>query len=192
MKPSLEDGIRAGFEEVLGEDDILALIGLMGWGTDSIHNQTLSKLQFSYTGLTAILKEIEFRYGELSGCGIAWRAGQAGFKYILRTPALKEKLASIEFKLMPLPSKLNTFLSVCQQCFETFVPFQVEESTIGKENIIGWEHPGQPHVKAVLYWLAGFITEGVYWFSGGKINQIHPLKGDQNAYKVGILNYGER
>jgi predicted hydrocarbon binding protein len=165
--------ILLAMEEILGKNGINAVLNhihLTKW----INNYPPNNLDaaFPFTDLSHIQVGLEEIYGPRGGQGLAMRIGQASFKYGLREFGPMLGITDINFRLLPLPTKLSKGAAVFASTFNNFTDqrVRIEETP----NEIRWHiercpvcwgrHTERPSCNLAV----GILQEALYWLSNGK------------------------
>lgn len=166
--------ILLSMEEVIGRNGINAVLNLA----------SLSKLienyppddtsrDFSFSTVSNLTEMLEQVYGPHGGRGLALRIGRACFNHGVRQYGKQLGLTDMAFRLLPLPTKLQTGAKAFAEFFNTFTDQHVHlEEEDGKtlwhieRCPLCWERKTQ---EPVCHLAVGLLQEALYWLSGGKV-----------------------
>jgi predicted hydrocarbon binding protein len=171
--------VLSGMEEVLGRSELNALLGSVSLG-HSIDLLARQDFAIPFDHLAALLAALERSYGTLAGQGLALRAGRACFKYGLAEYGEQLGLTTLEFRLLPLPAKLETG----GQALATLLNEGLDLGITMNEDRQGlywnmgqcplcWGRRVQGHC---CHLAVGVLQEACFWVSGGKIFQIEETR----------------
>ncbi|RPI90618.1 MAG: 4-vinyl reductase [Chloroflexi bacterium] len=166
--------ILLSMEEVIGRNGINAVLNLASLST-LIENYPPddTNLDFSFSTVSNLTGMLEQVYGPHGGRGLALRIGRACFNYGIRQYGKQLGLTETAFRLLPLPTKLQTGAKAFAGLFNTFTDQNVQlEEEAGKllwhieRCPLCWER--KTH-EPVCHLAVGVLQEALYWLSGGKV-----------------------
>lgn len=166
--------ILLSMEEVIGRNGINAVLNLASLST-LIENYPPddTNLDFSFSTVSNLTGMLEQVYGPHGGRGLALRIGRACFNYGIRQYGKQLGLTETAFRLLPLPTKLQTGAKAFAGLFNTFTDQNVQlEEESGKllwhieRCPLCWER--KTH-EPVCHLAVGVLQEALYWLSGGKV-----------------------
>jgi predicted hydrocarbon binding protein len=166
--------ILLSMEEVIGRNGINAVLNLASLST-LIENYPPddTNLDFSFSTVSNLTGMLEQVYGPHGGRGLALRIGRACFNYGIRQYGKQLGLTETAFRLLPLPTKLQTGAKAFAGLFNTFTDQNVQlEEEDGKllwhieRCPLCWER--KTH-EPVCHLAVGVLQEALYWLSGGKV-----------------------
>lgn len=168
------DGILLrGIQEILGKEQAASLMQKTSWdGSDENYPELISELKFFGPASSGILKVIETEYGEQAGRGVALRIGQACFKYALRTLGPAAGITELDFRLLPLPRKVQEATQAVAKQINNQAGLHLALEITDKGWL--WHLQGCPiclnrqTTSPACYWVVGLLQEALYWLSGGK------------------------
>jgi len=158
-------------EEILGRSGLNALLrsaSLAGY----IDPPAGRNLAIPFEAIAALQAALEASYGTTAGRGLALRAGRACFKYGLREFGDELGVTALAFRLLPLPSKLETGSQALAALLNDHLGAQI---TLKKDQTtLSWNIENCP-----LCWgrrtdgpcchlAVGVLQDACYWVSGGK------------------------
>ena len=118
--------ILLAMEEILGRNGIHAILNhteLHRWINNYPPNNL--DLSFPFEDLSRIQVGLEEVYGPRAGQGLALRIGQASFKYGLREFGPMLGITDMAFRLLPLPTKLESGAEIFAETFNKFTDQKV-------------------------------------------------------------------
>ncbi len=161
-------------EEVIGRNGINAVLNLASLST-LIENYPPddTSLDFSFSTVSNLTQMLEQVYGPHGGRGLALRVGRACFNHGIRQYGKQLGMTDMAFRLLPLPTKLQTGAKTLAEFFNTFTDQHVRiEEEEGKllwhieRCPLCWERKTQ---EPVCHLAVGVLQEALYWLSGGKV-----------------------
>jgi hypothetical protein len=114
-------------------------------------------------------EQLELAYGSRGSQGVARRVGRASFHWWLKQFGAQQQLIDLEFRLLPLQSRLRSGLERIAEVFRAETGLSVEVREEG--NRWGWwvSAAEDPKCQTCLYqMMAGFLQEFFAWASGGR------------------------
>ena len=166
--------ILLSMEEVIGRNGINAVLNLASL-PKLIANYPPddTKLDFPFSMVSNLTEVLEQVYGPHGGRGLALRVGRACFNYGIRQYGKQLGLTEMAFRLLPLPTKLQSGAKAFAGLFNTCTDQQVQiEEEDGKllwhieRCPLCWERRTQ---EPVCHLAVGLLQEALYWLSGGKV-----------------------
>jgi predicted hydrocarbon binding protein len=160
-------------DEILGQNEGKKVLSFACLSES--HDQQPANVQhveFPFDKISQLETALEHEYGTLAGRGVALRIGRACLKYILREYGIALGLTGLNFRLLPLPSRLKVGNETLSVLFSRFTdqPVRLEEN----DKQITWhiEHcPLCRERKAndpCCTLIVGLIQETLSWLSAGK------------------------
>ncbi len=175
--------LHLAMDEILGTDGLRSLMeaALPGNGTDSdpIGAEFTEDGRFSISRLERVFSALEQQYGEAAGRGTAQRIGRACFPYGLREYGDALGMTSTSFRLLPFPTKLQTFAGALAEMFNGMSDecVRVEERD-GKLRWLMEPCPfcqGRQAEHSLCLLPVGLAEEALYWLSGGKMFNVEEV-----------------
>jgi predicted hydrocarbon binding protein len=166
--------ILLSMEEVIGRNGINAVLNLASL-SKFIANYPPddTKLEFPFSTVSNLTQVLEQVYGPHGGRGLALRVGRSCFNYGIRQYGKQLGLTETAFRLLPLPTKLQSGAKAFAGLFNTCTDQQVQiEEEAGKllwhieRCPLCWERKTQ---EPVCHLAVGLLQEALYWLSGGKV-----------------------
>jgi hypothetical protein len=160
-------------EEILGLGElnqVLELARLADYIGQPAVSEQGREFHFKYAG--RIQAALESAYGSKAGRGLALRVGRACFGFGLREFDSELRMTAMDFRMLPLPSRLKTGSEVLARLFNQFGDQRVRLE-LNEKNIFWFIErcplPREREAEAVCCALAmGFFQEAYYWMSAGK------------------------
>ncbi len=161
-------------EEVIGRNGTNAVLNLASLSS-FIENYPPddTNLDFPFSTVSNLTQMLEQVYGPHGGRGLALRIGRACFNHGVRQYGKQLGMTDMSFRLLPLPTKLQTGAKTLAEFFNTLTDqhVRIEEE---EENLLWhiercplcWERKTQ---EPVCHLAVGLLQEGLYWLSGGKV-----------------------
>jgi predicted hydrocarbon binding protein len=172
--------ILMALEEVIGRDGlrtILDLVSLPAYTEE--YPAASSEKNFPFKTITRLQESLEQVYGPQAGRGTALRVGRACFQYGLRDYASLLGITGMDFRLLPLSTKIHTGARSFAELFNTETDQRVRlEEKDGKLYWIiercplCWERQAD---TPVCHLAVGLLQEALYWLSGGKIFHVEEI-----------------
>jgi predicted hydrocarbon binding protein len=171
--------IFSGMEEVLGRSELVALLrsaGLAGY----INPGAKRELAIPFDHLAGLQSALEAVYGRLAGRGLALRIGRACFKYGLAEFGQELGMTTMDFRLLPLPAKLETGSLALAALFNKHPDLRV--TLEADHHSLYWNIKGCPLCwgrrtdSPCCHLAVGMLQEACYWVSGGKIFQVEETR----------------
>ena len=165
--------ILLAMEEVLGKNDIQAVMGLAGL-THYIGSYPPNDLElsFEFGDMGKLQAALEGLYGPLAGMGSSLRIGRAAFKYGLREFGAELGLTDLAFRTLPLDQRLEAGLLSFAGILNRFSPGRVRVEQAGAHFTwlihrcpVCW---GREANQPVCHLAVGVLQEMLSWLSGGK------------------------
>jgi predicted hydrocarbon binding protein len=166
--------IFMGMEEVIGLSGVNTVFRLASL-EKFIQNYPPARADrtFSFETVSLVQSTLEQVYGPRGGRGLALRVGRSCFKYGLKEYGSMLGLTEMAFRLLSLPTKLNTGTRAFADLFNrhTDQKVVVEE----KDNRIFWHIERCPLCwerkadEPICHLAVGLLQEALYWLSGGKV-----------------------
>lgn len=166
--------ILLSMEEVIGRNGINAVLNLASL-SKFIENYPPDdiNLEFPFSTVSSLTQVLEQVYGPHGGRGLSLRVGRACFNYGVRQYGKQLGLTEMAFRLLPLPTKLQTGAKAFAGLFNTCTDQQVQiEEEDGKllwhieRCPLCWERKTE---EPVCHLAVGLLQEALYWLSGGKV-----------------------
>jgi predicted hydrocarbon binding protein len=163
-----------GVEEIIGSSGVNAILNLAqlqpGRGI-AVQGEPLKRMD--NVKIAAAQLALETMYGPRGGRGIALRAGRAGFKYLLRQYGIRAGLVDLNFRLLPVPSRLKSGLEMLAglmgQIGDERVLVEDQEKHWVWNSLdcpICWERTSR---EQVCHFTVGLLQEFSAWASGGRV-----------------------
>lgn len=182
------------FEEIIGRNGINAVLNTVNLA-ELIENYPPNnpEKKVSFSVISRILVGVEGVYGPRAGRGLAMRAGTASFKYGLREFGSAMGVTDIEFRLLPLHTKMRVGLETLAKSYNRFSDQHVtlEESAeqflwIVDSCALCWERRA---AVPVCQWTTGMLQESLLWLSGGKYFNVEEIEciamgAPRDVYKI--------
>ena len=160
-------------DEILGQKEgnkILKFACLSGSSDQRPAN--VRNNEFPFGNISWLETALESEYGASAGHGVALRIGRACLKYILREYGSDLGLTGLNFRLLPLRSRLKAGNEALAGLFSQFTdqPVRLEEN----EKQISWHIERCPlcwekkEIVPCCTLAVGLIQETLYWMSAGK------------------------
>ena len=136
---------------------------------------------FDFAHFSMINQALEEIYGVRGGRGIALRVGRTTFDDVLKEYGALAGVSDIEFKVLPLQTKIWNGLNAMAKIFS-----EKSDKISTVENLddiylykvlkcpICWGRQEKEH--PVCYYMVGLLQEGLSWVSGGKEFKINETK----------------
>ena len=163
-----------GIEEMIGNSGLNAILNLAKIKPGPVkanHGEPLNRMDNG--DIAAVQQALETMYGPSGGRGIALRAGRAGFKVLLRQSGARLGLFDLNFRLLPVPTRLKkgleTLAILMGQIGDDQVFIEVQDK--------GWLWNSQccpicwkrvSHEPA-CHFTVGLLQEFSSWASGGRV-----------------------
>jgi predicted hydrocarbon binding protein len=166
--------ILLSMEEILGRNGINAVLNLASLSA-LIENYPPddTKLDFPFSTVSSLTEMLEKVYGPHGGRGLALRVGRACFSQGIRLYGKQLGLTEMAFRLLPLPTKLQsgakTFAELFNTCTDQHVQIEEEDGRLLwqiERCPLCWERKSQ---EPVCHLAVGLLQEALYWLSGGKV-----------------------
>lgn len=173
--------ILLAMQEVLGSRGVCAILkaanltGLTGNGSPGRSNK-----QLGFEQISRIQDAMEQVYGLRGGQGLALRCGRTSFKYGLREYGEKSQCTDLEFRLLPLNTRVRVGSELLAKVFNENTGQKVRVSEKGEQYI--WEFERCPvcwgrHAEGVSCHLTvGLLQESLAWVSGGKYFKVEETR----------------
>ena len=161
-------------EEVIGRNGINAVLNLASL-SNLIENYPPddTSLAFSFSTVSNLTQMLERVYGPHGGRGLALRVGRACFNHGVRQYGKQLGMTDMAFRLLPLPTKLQTGAKTLAEFFNTFTDQHVRIEEEDGQLLwhiercpLCWERKTQ---EPVCHLAVGLLQEALYWLSGGKV-----------------------
>lgn len=174
-------------EEILGSNQLDALLGASGptpeSGIDRRPDGMRLQAASDSTPLAAIgglADSLEAAYGPQVGRGLAQRIGQACFRLGLREFGNQVGVNEMNFRLLPLQSRLRRGLDSLASLFNSrgHQHIRLEQTDKGlfwRVNhcpLCDQRHSTEP----VCYMAVGLLQEALYWLSGGRLYRVDEIE----------------
>jgi predicted hydrocarbon binding protein len=176
-----------GMEEIIGQGGVQAVLQ-QACLTDML-TPFWQELNVSFNIASQLQESLEIVYGEVAGRGLAVRSGRACFRHILREFGPELGLSSLDFRLLPLQSRVMASTQALSSLFNGSSDQQVELEQ--DDGSIRWTMESCPfcwerHTDSpACHLTVGLLQEALYWVSGGKIflvEETHCIaRGDQHC-----------
>ncbi len=185
--------LRLAMEEVLGQEGLHSVLEAAGVPAGEEANPVEAPMREpSASGLelagaeelaslnaAQTLNALEQAYGAQAGRGLAQRIGRACFQYGLREYGDALGITSTSFRLLPFPTKLNTFATALAKLFQSATGHEARfEERDGK---LLWHMEHCPFCEdrraesPVCLLPVGLAEESLYWLSGGKMFSVEEV-----------------
>ncbi len=134
------------------------------------------ELKFPFQDVSQIQTALEGVYGVRAGQGLSCRIGQASYKFILREFGADLGLTDQEFRLLPLPARLQAGLASLADFYNRFTDQHVHLDR--QTNLTFWHIENcafcweRQALEPVCGLAVGFLQEALYSFSGGKYYRV--------------------
>lgn len=166
--------ILLGMEEVIGRSGVDAILHLAALEGLILHSPSASmERTFPFESVSQIMAALEQAYGPRGGRGLALRTGRACFKYGLKEYGSMLGLTETAFRLLPLPTKLQTGVKVFADLFNKHTDQQVQVEETEKQILWHIERCplcwGRQTDGPACHLAVGLLQEALYWVSGGKV-----------------------
>jgi predicted hydrocarbon binding protein len=171
--------ILSGMEEILGHERIRTALSL-AWKMDTSQPDPVAGTRVSSYSISRMQASLDDLYGFKTGQGLAVRSGRASFKHILREFGLQMGVTGLDFRLLPLPARLNA----CSRSLAALFNEQTSQhvSLDSDDECITWKiercpfcrerHSGSPACHLVV----GLLQEAFNWSSAGRIFQVEETR----------------
>jgi predicted hydrocarbon binding protein len=165
--------ILLALEEVIGKNGIQATLNhaQLSWRLQHSPPDNLER-QIPFSELSRIQKSLEDLYGLRGGRGLALRTGRACLKYTLRDFGSSLGLAELDFRLLPLASKMRqvsrSFAGLFSQISDQSINTAEDERYLFWQVspcAVCWERRTD---SPACHLLVGWLQEAMYWVSCGK------------------------
>lgn len=163
-----------GVEEIIGNSGVNAILNLAQLKPGQVmplHGEPLKRME--NIEIAAAQQALESMYGPRGGRGIALRAGRAGFKYLLRQYGVRMGLVDLNFRLLPVPTRIRTGLEMLAGLMGQIGDEQVQVEDREKcwhwntlNCPICWERKAK---EQVCHFTVGLLQEFSSWASGGRV-----------------------
>lgn len=172
--------ILLAMEEILGRNGINAILNhtnLSHWINDYPPNNM--DMGFPFEDVSHLQVGMEQIYGPRGGQGLALRVGQACFKYGLREFGQMLGITDMAFRLLPLPTKMNSGADIFANTFNTLTDQRVRIQHT--EQKILWHIDRCPVCwqrntdRPCCNMAVGLLQEALYWISGGKFFNVEEI-----------------
>ena len=162
-----------GAEEIIGSSEINAILNLVPMKPGLVKvNHSAPLKQRVNIDIAAVQQAFETFYGPRGGQGIAMRAGRASFKYLLRQYGVQLGMVGLNFRMLPVPTRLKTGLETLAALMGQIGDDQVrvedhEKGWMWKSQScpICWERVSR---EQACHFTAGLLQEFSSWASGGQ------------------------
>lgn len=163
-----------GIEEIIGAPGLNAILNLarLKPGAAEVKNGDPLK-RMDNIEIASVQEALETMYGMRGGRGIALRAGRTSFKYLLRQYGVRLGLVDLNFRLLPVPTRLKTGLEILAALIGQIGDDQVTIEDQEKYWIwssrscpICWERVSH---EQVCHFTVGYVQEFIAWASGGRV-----------------------
>ncbi len=166
--------ILLSMEEVMGKNGVHALLKLASLpGFLEQYPPDTAERAFPFSTVSSLTATLEQMYGPHGGRGLALRIGRACFNRGIRQYGLQIGVMETEFRLLPLPAKINAGAQAFAGLFNTFTDQKVRLEEDG--NTLLWHIEqcplcwGRHTHEPVCHLAVGLLQEALYWLSGGKV-----------------------
>jgi len=165
--------ILLAMEEILGRNGINAVLN-QSRQPEWINNYPPNNLdrQFQAASLSRLQIAMEEIYGPLGGHGLAIRSGRACFKHALRELGADIGLTDINFKLLPLTTKIHQGTKLLTEALNRYTDQDIsaEEDNdhyylVTKRCRLCW---GRHSDIPVCHLTVGVLQEALFWVSNGR------------------------
>lgn len=179
-----------GMEEILGTDGMNEVLN-QSRHSHLINNYPPNNLDqgFRFEIISQIQAALEELYGKRGAQGLALRAGRACFKYGLHKFVPSGSPAEVEFRFLPLPTKISKGAYLFADLFNKYSDqrVRVEEQ---KAHIlwhidrcpICWQRQAE---DPICHLVLGALQEALFWVSNGKFFNVDEIlciaKGDSTC-----------
>jgi predicted hydrocarbon binding protein len=168
-----------GVEEIIGRSGLNAVLNLAKRSPEAANTDGVFSQRIDYADITAAAIGLEEMYGPRGGRGIALRAGRAGFKYLLRQSGTAMGITDLNFRLLPVPTRLKTGLEAMAGLMSRIGDEQVKiEET---ERYWSWNSTGCPmcwqrtELEPVCQFTVGLLQEFFTWASSGRLYSLNEV-----------------
>ena len=129
--------------------------------------------------MAAVAEGLEKFYGPRGGRGVALRAGRAGFKYLLRQHGPAMGIVDLNYRMLPVPLRLNLGLKALADLLEDIGDESVAVEEFDTHWI--WREERCPHCwmrkveEPACQFPVGLLQEFLTWASSGRIYGIREV-----------------
>jgi hypothetical protein len=165
--------VLLAMEEILGHEEANAVINLSDL-TNYIdrypaYNQDL---KFPFEHISRLQTVLERTYGPRAGRGLSLRVGRACLKYGLRGFGSELGLTNLDFRLLPLPTRIKVGCEALAGLFNQYTGQRIRLEVDQKHIIwniercpLCWERQADDPCCTLA---VGLLQEALYWVSGEK------------------------
>jgi predicted hydrocarbon binding protein len=163
-------------EEILGHAGVNAVLNLADLPAYIDCSPDNQNFKLPFMDISRIQAGLESAYGPRAGHGLALRIGRACFKYGLIEFAPELGFSDLEFRLLPLQTKLKTSIETFAGLFNAYtdqkVRLEIDQKTIFwhiERCPLCWERKSK---AACCHLAVGLLQEALFWVSGGKYFEV--------------------
>jgi predicted hydrocarbon binding protein len=172
--------ILQAMEEVLGKEGVHAVLDLASLApyADN-YPESSSDKTFPFKVVAKFQESLEQLYGPQGGRGTALRIGRACFAYGLREYGAMLGITEAAFRLLPLPTKIQSGAKSFADLFNTQTDQRVRLEE--KDKKLFWHIERCPlcwerkTTEPVCHLAVGLLQDALYWLSSGKIFNVEEI-----------------
>lgn len=171
-----------GLEEILGEEQVQSLLEGHFPAVGRVARKGTCLETSEFGGL--LQASLEKKYGTMAGRGLAVRSGRASFKYVLRKFNSQLGFTDLEFRLLPVITRMKSAGQSLAMLASELVGQKV--CCESSDEYLTWRfEPTAGHEKTACHLMMGLLQEAISWINGGKFYQVEEIcclgKGDTSC-----------